>query len=79
MKSSSYLYDSFGSCEILINSGGSKSEMFIWGDPFLRNFYSIYDMEQNELGIAIDIMGSGKVSIEDAPTSTGTYLLIVGI
>lgn len=28
--------------------------MFLFGDTFLRNFYSVYDMDTNTVSLAVD-------------------------
>lgn len=53
--------------------------MFIWGDTFLRNFYTVYDMEQKTLSFGVDLQGVGRVSMEDVPSYGAQFGLIIGL
>lgn len=42
----------YGMCAVLIANVGSLSDdMWVMGDPFLRAYYSIYDMENTRIGL----------------------------
>lgn len=38
-------------CSILVKEEAGKRRSWLMGDPFLRAYYSIYDMENNRLGL----------------------------
>jgi len=46
-----YMYQEGSSCILLID--GSTEEEWILGDSFLRKYYSVYDMEQRRVGLAL--------------------------
>ena len=48
------IYDKYWrKCGILIREeiGSSISETWLLGDPFMRAYYSIYDLEENRIGL----------------------------
>ena len=40
-------------------------EMFLLGDVFLRNFYSVYDFEEQEISLAINKHAEDLVGVRD--------------
>ena len=47
------LYDApTGKCFSAINQGGFSAMMVVFGDPFLRTFYTQYDLAQSRIGFA---------------------------
>lgn len=37
--------------------------LFLVGDVFLRNFYSVFDFEKDQLALGIDVHSKGKVKM----------------
>lgn len=51
-------------CYMLIHKctlPGQNAYLFLIGDVFLRNFYSVYDFEKDQVGLGINIHSKGKV------------------
>ena len=68
MGTKTYLYqdDEKNRCYILIHRctlPGQNANLFLVGDVFLRNFYSVYDFEKDQIGIGIDIHSKDKVKL----------------
>ena len=49
---------------------------YIFGSIFLQSYYSIYDFENKQLGLAIDAVSDGNISSEGS-LSFGIILLIL--
>ena len=43
------------------------AESFLIGDAFLKHYYSTYDIDNEEIGIGINIHSQGKVRMYQAP------------
>lgn len=42
----------YGMCAVLIqNQASLDGAMWVMGDPFLRAYYSIYDMDEHRIGL----------------------------
>lgn len=37
------------------------------GDTFLRNYYAVFDSENNEIGLGINIHSKGTIQMYDSP------------
>jgi len=42
---------------------GKNSNIIIIGDMLLKNFYSVYDYEQNQIGLGVDAHSKGVVGM----------------
>ena len=42
----------------------SRSEMFLFGDVFLRNYYSVYNMNDLTVSFAVDVEAKDFASME---------------
>lgn len=45
---------------------GKNAFLFLIGDVFLRNFYSVYDFEKDQVGLGVNIHSKGKVRMYKA-------------
>lgn len=66
MNPSQYLYqdDEKDRCYLLIHKctlPGQNANLFLVGDVFLRNFYSVYDFEKDQLALGVNIHAQGDV------------------
>jgi hypothetical protein len=43
--------------------GGQKNDLYLIGGLFLQHFYSVYDLDRDELGLGINIHSKGKVNM----------------
>lgn len=78
IKPEGYLYEGHYGCVFGIKETISDN-MLILGDTFLRNYYSIYDMQNNRLGLATDKNGQVRVAIEDANSNKISYIILCGM
>jgi hypothetical protein len=46
-------------------NGSSFSDMWLMGDPFLRKYYSIYDMEEKRIGL-VGVADSTRIQFEES-------------
>lgn len=46
-------------------NGSAFSDMWLMGDPFLRKYYSIYDMEAKRIGL-VGVALSTRTAFEDS-------------
>ena len=77
-------YERKGKCALLVKKEESiSSNMWLMGDPFLRAYYSIYDLDQKKVGlvgVAETTREQGKRSIkEKAGEAVGEILDKLGI
>ena len=42
---------------------GKNADLFLVGDVFLRHFYSVYDFENDQVGLGVNIHSEGKVQM----------------
>ncbi|KIW11577.1 hypothetical protein PV08_10878 [Exophiala spinifera] len=56
-------------CMFAINAAGADPILF--GDSFLRSAYVVYDLENNEIGLAQTNFDAGKASVEAFQSSSG--------
>jgi hypothetical protein len=54
-------------------------EMFLLGDTFLRNFYSVYDFETKSVWLAANLHAKDIVRISDRKDQRQTYLIVMSI
>ena len=47
---------------------GKHAETFLVGDAFLKHYYSTYDMDNEEIGLGINIHSIGQVRMYEAPS-----------
>ena len=64
-----YVQNSMGVCRIMLVDGG-ESEHFVLGLPFLRRYYSYFDYDRGEIGLAPAVKAYKVVY------STGNYLTV---
>jgi hypothetical protein len=69
---SSYFYPIAGSCVLLITS--FEANVWILGDVFLRNYYTIYDMDKSRVGL----VGS-TYPASDSSTFHWVIFIVVGL
>ena len=65
-----YLKYKDGVCEFAfaINTMRKQhAESFLVGDAFLKHYYSTYDIDNEEIGLGINIHSKGKVRMYEAP------------
>lgn len=56
----------FGSkCIFAVSSIPNSQNMYILGDTFIRNFYSVFDYQRNQIGLAVSASAPEGVSISD--------------
>lgn len=53
--------------------------MFLLGDVFLRNFYSVYNMDSNTVSFGVDIQAQDYSSMVLAPQSAVVPFLIMSL
>ena len=59
---------------------GNLGSMFLLGDVFLRNYYSVYDWENESVHLAINIHAADHVEIKDRPSPAHLpYIIIMSI
>lgn len=42
---------------------GKNANLFLIGDAFLRHFYSVYDFDEDQIALGVNIHSEGKVSM----------------
>lgn len=64
-----FLYDRYyRSCLLTLleePNGSAFSDMWLMGDPFLRKYYSIYDMDAKRVGL-VGVAESTRMAFEDS-------------
>ena len=64
----------------LPSMAGLPSNMILLGDVFLRNYYSVYDWENESVHLAINIHATDHVNIVNRPTPAQIpYIIIMSI
>ena len=72
-----YLYNNSGECRVLFENSGSED--WILGQPFLREYYSIFNMDQLEI-ILFKNSESGDIIVSSSSYANGLFgILIAGI
>ena len=46
---------------------GVIGNIYLMGDTFLRNYYAVFDSENNEIGLGINIHSKGTIQMYDSP------------
>ena len=42
---------------------GKNKDLFLIGDAFLRHFYSVYDFDQDQISLGVNVHSKGQVSM----------------
>ena len=61
-----YLFQAEGKCQFGIyknDLGGNSMDLFIIGEPLLKNLYTVYDFEQDEIKLGVNIAATSEVLI----------------
>jgi len=61
-----YMFQADGRCQFGIfknDLGGDSINLFIIGEPLLKNLYMVYDFEAGEIGMGVNIASTSKVLI----------------
>jgi len=61
-----YLFQADNKCQFGIyrnDLGGDSIGLFIIGEPLLRHLYMVYDFENEEIKLGVNIESEGKVKI----------------
>lgn len=53
-------------------------QIFLLGDTFLRNFYSVFDYDNQEVGLAVNISSKEWAKIEIATVPLISYSIVMG-
>ena len=56
---------------------GSNTQMFIFGDVFLRNYYSVFDMDQRTVSLAVDSIAHEKDIAGMRKSTNIIYMILV--
>ena len=63
---SGYLFQAEGKCQFGIyknDLGGDSVSLFILGEPLLKHLYMVYDFENEEIKLGVNLASEGKVLI----------------
>lgn len=56
----------------------TKTQMFLFGDTFLRNFYSVYDMDTKTVSLGVDIKAADTAQMREKDTNAVVnYMLMI--
>jgi hypothetical protein len=61
-----YLFQADGKCQFGIYKNvlqGNSVDLFIIGEPLLKNLYTVYDFEQDEIKLGVNIDSTSNVLI----------------
>lgn len=62
-----YLYSAHASkCYFVLHKcklPGKNKDLFLVGDAFLRHFYSVYDFDNDQISIGVNVHSEGKVNM----------------
>ena len=61
-----YLFLAEGKCQFGIyknDLGGNSVDLFIIGEPLLKNLYTVYDFDQDEIKLGVNIAATSEVLI----------------
>ena len=76
-----FIYDKYyKKCLLTIQeepNGSSFSTMWLMGDPFLRKYYSIYDMDTKRIGL-VGVANSTRIEFEDVYDETKQKIEEIG-
>ena len=48
--------------QCLIEMSGDSEHMYILGNTFMKNYYTVFDLDQNRIGIAPSVTSSATIS-----------------
>ena len=67
IKPQQYLYPAHASkCYFVLHKcklPGKNKNLFLIGDAFLRHFYSVYDFDNDQISLGVNIHSEGKVDM----------------